>query len=447
MNFDQVKSALIAEADRRGLSEYDVYFMEAGSTGAETLKDEISSFSSGVRGGVSFRCMVNGRLGAAASELMEEDEMRALVARAVQNAAVVESDDPVVFYAGARGYETPKLPETEQPDAARLKSVALALQRTTYAASDAITDGTQSGTFATTVRRTLVNSHGLHLSDKTCACGAYVQAVVEKDGEAQDAFDCCLGLAEEDMNKLAQNALNEALSKIGAIEIDSGKYDLIIQGKQMRSLLSTFSSVFSAKSAQLGLSLLGGKEGTKIASEAVTLVDDPMRENAPAQAAFDGEGVPTKKKAVIEQGVLKTLLYDLATAAKVGKDSTGNGQRKSYASPVSIDPYSFYLEGGSISEDELKARLGDGIYLTELKGLHAGANDVTGDFSIESAGFLVKDGKLSTAVKSFTVAGNFFELLQSIEALSDTVHFDASTGVTAYGSPDVLVRNMSVAGK
>ena len=447
MNFDQVKNALIAEAERRGLSEYDVYFMEVGSTGAETLKDEISSFSSGVRGGVSFRCMVNGRLGAAASELMEEEEMRALVARAVQNAEVVESDDPVIFYAGAQAYETPKLPEIEQPDAAKLKSVALALQRTTYAASDAITDGTQSGTFATTVRRTLVNSHGLNLSDEICACGAYVQAVVEKDGEAQDAFDCCLGLSEEDMNKLSQNALNEALSKIGAVEVDSGKYDLIIQGKEMRSLLSTFSSVFSAKSAQLGLSLLAGKEGTKIASEVVTLMDDPMRESAPAQAAFDGEGVPTEKKAVIEQGVLKTLLYDLTTAAKAGKNSTGNGQRKSYASPVSIDPYSFYLVGGTLSEDALKERLGNGIYLTELKGLHAGANDVTGDFSIESAGFLVKDGKISTAVKSFTVAGNFFDLLQNIEALSDTVHFDASAGVTSYGSPDVLIRNVSVAGK
>ncbi len=447
MEFCKIKEVLVAEANRAGLSEYEIYFMESGSMSAETLKDEISSFSSGVRGGVSFRCIVNGRLGSAATELMEENEMRELVERAVRNAGVIESDDPVIFYDGDEAYATPTISEMENPDAVRIKSVALALQRKTYAQSDLVTDGTQSGVFTTNVRRELVNSHGLNLSDGYHACGAYVQAVIEKDGESQDDFDCCLGLGAAELEKLPKNALGDALSKIGAVEIDSGKYDLIIQGKQMRSLLSTFSSVFSAKSAQLGLSLLRGKEGSAIATDAVTLIDDPMREGTPAQAAFDGEGVATKKKAVIENGVLTTLLYDLSTAEKEGKKSTGNGQRKSYASPVSISPYSFYLAGGTLSEEALKARLGDGIYLTELKGLHAGADDVTGDFSIESAGFLVKNGKISTAVKSFTVAGNFFDLLKNIEALSDTVHFDASTGFTSYGSPDVLVRNMSVAGK
>lgn len=447
MNFNQAKEVLVAEANRAGLLEYEIYFMESGSMSAETLKDEISSFSSGVRGGISFRCIVNGRLGSAATELMEENEMRELVERAVRNAGVIESDDPVIFYDGDEAYATPSLPEIENPDAARIKSVALAVQNQTYAQSEFITDGTQSGVFTTNVRRELVNSHGLNLSDEFHACGAYAQAVIEKDGESQDDFDCCLGLAASDLAKLSENAVKDALAKIGAVEIDSGKYDLIIQGKQMRALLSTFSSVFSAKAAQLGLSLLRGKEGSVIAGDAVTLIDDPMRENYPVQVTFDGEGVATKKKAVIEKGVLTTLLYDLSTAEKAGRRSTGNGQRKSYASPVSISPYSFYLAGGEFSEDDLKARLVDGIYLTELKGLHAGANDVTGDFSIESAGFLVKNGKLSTAVKSFTVAGNFFDLLKNIEALSDTVHFDASTGFTSYGSPDVLIRNMSVAGK
>ena len=93
------------------------------------------------------------------------------------------------------------------------------------------------------------------------------------------------------------------------------------------------------------------------------------------------------------------------------------------------------------------ARLGNGLYITELKGLHAGANAVTGDYSIESAGFMVRDGKRAEAVRSFTVAGNFFSLLKEIEALSDTVHFGMPSGFTVYGSPNALVRNMSIAGK
>jgi len=447
MEFDKVKEVLVAEAKRAGLSEYEIYFMESGSMSAETLKNEISSFSSGVRGGVSFRCIVNGRLGAAATEWLEENEMRELVERAVRNASVIESDDPVIFYDGDQTYAKQAHPMMENPDAATLKSVALSLQKKTYDASDYVADGTQSGVFSETIRRELLNSHGLALSGENCVCGAYVQAVIEKDEEAQDDFDFRLGVSEQVLAGLPEKALQKALSKVGAVEIESGKYDLIIEGGQMRALLSAFDSVFSAKAAQLGLSLLRGKEGETVAGSAVTLIDDPMREDFPMQTPFDGEGVATKKKAVIQNGVLETLLYDLTTAKKAGKTSTANGQRLSYAEPVSIRPYSFYFEGGNLSENELKERLGDGIYITELKGLHAGANATMGDFSIESAGFLIKNGKLSKAVKSFTVAGNFFDLLKDIEAFSDKVHFGLPSGFTVYGSPDVLVRNMSIAGK
>ena len=141
-----------------------------------------------------------------------------------------------------------------------------------------------------------------------------------------------------------------------------------------------------------------------------------------------------------------TLLYDIASADKVGKESTGNGQRRSYSAPVSISPYHFYIKGGELSDDQLFEKLGDGIYVTELSGLHAGTNDVTGDFSLESFGFVVRNGKKCEAVKSFTIAGNFFELLKSIEAVAENVKFSLTTGFTVYGSPNVLIRDMSIAG-
>ena len=274
-----------------------------------------------------------------------------------------------------------------------------------------------------------------------------MQAVVCKDGESQASFDFGVGTDAEALSALPKMVTEEAMATLGASEIASGKYDVIFSGKQMRAMLSAFASTFSAKNAQLGLSLLKGKEGEKIASECVTLMDDPLYEGSPMQLPFDGEGVATYRKAVIENGTLKTLLYDLSTAKRVGGTTTGNGQRSSYSDPVSIAPYHFYLAGGNVSEDALMQTLGDGIYITELKGLHAGANAVTGDFSIESAGFMVRDGKRAEAVRSFTVAGNFFSLLKEIEALSDTVHFGMPSGFTVYGSPNALVRNMSIAGK
>ena len=150
---------------------------------------------------------------------------------------------------------------------------------------------------------------------------------------------------------------------------------------------------------------------------------------------------------MVEGGVLKTLLHNRETALKAGVQSTGNASKGGYASPVSVSPYAFCLEAGEHTEDELLKMAEGGLYITELKGLHAGANAVTGDFSIESAGFRIVDGKLGEAVKSFTIAGNFFELLKSIAALSNEVEVGVSGGFTTFGSPAVLVHNMSVAGK
>ena len=448
MKFDEVKDFLIAEAERLGLAEYEVYYMESADMNAETLKDEISSFSSGVRGGVCFRCIVDGHMGSASGELLEKNEMIALVARAVENAKNIESDDKAILYKGSDSYAEVELPNISMPDAAQIKKIALEMQKNTYDTSRYIADGTQSAVFTSKINTQLINSHGLRLSNSVAMSGAYVQAVIQKDGEAQDDFDWTLNIDDEKVVKqVSERAVNKALSKVGAVEVDTGKYDIVISGKKMGDLLSAYAASFSAKNAQLGMSMLKGKEGQTIASDIVNIVDDPMRKGCPMQTSFDGEGVAAYKKSVVEGGVLKTLLYDLSTADKAGKESTGNGQRLSYLKNVSIAPYSFYIDKGNECLDELLIKVKDGLYVTEFKGMHAGCNGVTGDFSIESAGYLIKDGKLCESVKSFTVAGNFFTLLNNIEALSDNVAFGIPSGYTCYGAPDVLLRNMSIAGK
>ncbi len=444
MNFETLRTILEDQARSEGLDKYEIYFTDSESVSTETLKDEISSFSGGSGAGVSFRCVVDGHMGSAATELFTVEELKSLVSRAKANAAVIENDDLAVIFAGSESYASVEKKDFTMPSAADIKSIALDLQGKTYAESEMVTDGTQSGAFAEKSTYELANSEGLRLSNTVGVCGAYVQAVVNGDGEAQEAFDFSLGF--ENAGELPSKTVRDAISKLGATDVPSGKYKMILDGKQMRALLSTYSAVFSGRNALLGLSLLAGKEGERVASECVTLVDDPLMKDNPAPAPFDGEGVATYKKNVIENGTLKTLLYDLANAHKAGVESTGNGQRGSYAQQVSVAPFCFYIEKGSTRFDDALKKMGDGLYVTELKGLHAGANAVTGDFSIESAGYLVENGRITKAVKGFTVAGNFFELLRSIETVCDTVKFGLPSGFTTFGSPDVLLSEMSVAG-
>ena len=442
MDFKEIKQIIKNACEKYGVSEYEMTYSIGENISAETLKDEISAFSSGESASLSFRCIVNGHMGYASTSFFDADEIEDLVIRASDNARAIENEDVVVIFKGSESYGKITAPEPEVADAAELKNKALELQRKTYATDSSVVDGTQSIAMSFRDEIYMYNSHGLELSNKVGMTGCYVAAVVNKDGESRDNFEFAESIHGEKFDELPAKAVNGALEKIGAEEIPTGKYNIVIDGTQMRSLLSAFSPSFSAKNAILGMSLLAGKEGEKIASDIVNITDDAMREGCPVQTPFDEEGVATYKKNVVENGVLKTLLYDLTTAIKTGKQTTANGRRGG-----NIAPYNFAISAGENTLDELFAKAGDGIYVTGVKGLHAGANAITGDFSVESEGFLIKDGKKAGPVKSFTVAGNFFELLKKIDSLSNEVKWGIPGGFTVFGSPDVLLKDMSVAGK
>ena len=267
------------------------------------------------------------------------------------------------------------------------------------------------------------------------------------DGENQVDYSFKNLESAETVTEVVDEAVSEALAKIGAGSVDSGKYNVIINGNQMRSLLSVFSNAFSAKAVIDGMSRLKGLEGEKIASDIVTITDDPQREGNAVGTNFDAEGVATHRKSVVDRGVLKTFLHNRETALAMGKETTANASKAGYSSPIGVRPYSFAIEAGDKTRDELFALVGEGIFITEINGLHAGANPVSGDFSLQSAGFMIRGGKKCEAVKSFTMAGNFFDLLKNIAALGDKLERGVTTGFTGFCAPDVFVPDMSIAGK
>ncbi|MBE6690812.1 MAG: TldD/PmbA family protein [Ruminococcaceae bacterium] len=445
MNFNEIKELLFGEAEKAGLTEYDVYFRMASDVGAEALNRELSSCSFGTKGGVSFRCTVNGRLGTAASQCLEKEAVKALVSRAVANAAIIDADEEPIFFAGSGegAYRAVTAKTAVLPDAAELRHAVLTLQEQLYSESELMTDGTSTAAGAATTEVCLANSKGLCLTHKAGMCYTYAEAIVN-DGK-EPSFGTAMAPTLSTDVGLSQKATAEALARLGAGAVKTGSYDVIFSARQVRSLLSAFAGIFSGKNALLGLSLLAGKEGEKVAADCLTLVDDPFYTENTMQMPFDGEGVATKEKNLIENGVLKTLLYDLTYAKKAGKEPTGNAAR-GIADPVSISPYCLRIAPGEYTEEALLQKLGNGIYINELKGLHAGADAVTGDFSIESAGFLVENGKCTRPVHSFTVAGNFFELLKAVDGVASNVEMSLPAA-SCTAAPDLLVRGLSVAGE
>ena len=447
MNYELLKSVIENEAKLQGISEYEIYYMSSSELSIDTLNKEPNSFSSGVSGGICLKVVHDGKLGYASSELMEEEEMRSLVSRAKSNAESTEKPDTVGIFKGSEHYEPLKNEAFTAKGAGELKKLTEELAEAVYNSSDKVAGGTATyGITAEFVVR-LSNSHGLNLETQCGINALQLGAVICDDGKYESEYNLKELKGDVDLDELARETVDLALKKAHAINVESGKYNVVLDPKQMRTMLSVYSSAFSAKMAQMGMSLLAGKEGEKIASDIVTITDDPMREGVSIQTNFDAEGVAAFRKAVVESGVLKTLLHNRETAAISGVESTGNASKGGYASPVAISPYAFCLEAGDKTEEELLSLAGNGVYITELKGLHAGANPITGDFSLESAGFKIENGRLTDAVKSFTIAGNFFELIKNISALSDKVEVAVTGGFTTFGAPAVLIPDMSVAGK
>ena len=279
--------------------------------------------------------------------------------------------------------------------------------------------------------------------------GVWICCAVVSDGkEMANDYQIKLNKLDAiDTDGLTAKAVSNALRKLGGEVAPTGVFPVVFDPEAMSDLLSTYSSVFSSEVAQKGLSKFADKEGQMVASAAVTLVDDPFHKDSPMPIHFDAEGCPTKAKNVIEAGELKTLLYNLKTAAVAGRETTGNASKAGYSASVAVRPFTMYLAGGSFTEEELLQKAGNGVYINSLSGLHAGADPVSGDFSLQSAGFLIENGVKTKAVKSFTVAGNFYELLKNITAVANNSQIPAAMGITAFGAPSVLVENLSIAGK
>ena len=445
MDFQAFKAVIAAQCQQRNIADYELYYQSAQSTSISAYQHEISDFTSSNEGGVCFRCIVNGKMGYASTEELSEAQAASIVCRAFDNASVLEAEEPVFLNEGGKTYlpvegENPELPTTEQ-----IIDKVLKTQERIYASDPAVIDGCSTQGVAERSSVAIFNSRGLDLYSENTLTGLVVASMVSDGKEMSDDYQIKLGdFAGIDGDAMAQKATKTALSKLGGDVAPTGQYPVVFEPEAMCALLSTFCTVFSAENAQKGLSKLAGKEGTTLASSLVTLVDDPFCKESPVKQNFDAEGSPTYRKNLIEAGVLQTLLHNLKTANVAGVQTTGNASKAGYDAPVGIRPFTLYLHGGETSEEELLRRAGNGVVINHLGGLHAGANPVSGDFSLQSSGYLLEDGRKTTPVKSFTVAGNFYDLLKNITCVASNLEFP---GMGRVGSPSVLAEGLSIAGK
>ena len=447
MNLDQFIQAVLDEAKKEGILAAEIYLSSRDSFRAMCVQGQIANYTVNDTRGLSLRGLYRGKMGYAATEALDEEAVGQLVRSVKESAELTEDDDVQEIYPGDGEYPKVEnyqqaLDQVEEQEKLRLIQE---IEKKALAMDPRITALNYNMISTSSGERRIVNSYGLNLGYRDNMAVCYVSATA-KEGErvsTGSGFKVTRRFEELNAEEIARDAVEEALFMLHAAPVKSGTYRAVVDRKCMPDLLGVFAGAFSAESAQKGLSLLAGKEGEMIASPAVTLLDDPLLPGGLASCPFDDEGVATRTKAVIENGKLTTLLHNLKTARKAGVKTTGNASRAGYAGTVEVSPSNLYLKPGDQTLEELLAEMGEGLVITEVSGLHAGANAVSGDFSLIAQGYTVKDGKKDQPVEQITVAGNFFQMLKNIRAVGSDLTFPGS----AIGSPSVDIGEISVAGK
>jgi PmbA protein len=245
--------------------------------------------------------------------------------------------------------------------------------------------------------------------------------------------------ALEAEDAVGREAARRTLAKLGARKVESQEVPVVFDPDAARSILGLVAGCVSGGAIWRRSSYLLERLETQVASEHVTIIDDPLIRRGPGSRAFDGEGLLSRSNVIVERGVLKGYQLDTYSAKKLGMQSTGNAARGS-SGGVGISSTNFQLLAGQTTPAEIIASTPKGLYVTSMMGF--GFNAVTGDFSRGASGFWIEDGKLGFPVSEVTISLNLDELLKRIDAVGNDL--DLKTAVAA---PTFRVSRMTLAGK
>jgi PmbA protein len=285
------------------------------------------------------------------------------------------------------------------------------------------------------------SSHGFSGEYHGSTFGHSVAPVAKADGSMQRDYWYSSNrkfARLESPKNVGEKAAQRALRRLGARKVKTCEVPIVFDPEISASLLRNLSSAISGYSLYKGASFLAGKLDAQIASELVTVVDDGTIPGALGSRPFDGEGLPTRNKTIVEKGRLQSYLLDTYSGRKLGMGSTGNASR-SVGEPPGVAPLNFYLAPGMHSPDEIIRSVKQGFYVTELIGF--GVNMVTGDYSRGAAGLWIEDGEFSYPVEEVTIAGNLKDMFQNIEMVGDDLEMRGRIV-----APTLKISQMTVAG-
>ncbi|HEY6273590.1 MAG TPA: TldD/PmbA family protein [Terriglobales bacterium] len=443
-----VATNVLARAMKAGASAADVIVREDTEFSCVVRLGQVETLKESGSRGLGLRVFLSQRTASTYSSDFTREGIERMVQGAVELARVT-SEDPFAglphpdqlgsLSADLQLYydDVYSLPPAERIDyARRAEQAALG--------ADLRLTNSEGGMFdASTGHKVLANSLGFVGESRRSYCSvAAIPIAVGENGVMQRDywFSVARSLAKlESAEVVGREAARRTLRRLGARKVASTRVPVVLDPLVAGSILDNIFQAADGNSIYRQSSFLEGMLGKKIAGDSVTVIDDGTMPGGFGSATFDGEGVPTRRTLVIENGVLRSFLLNTYTARKLGLDTTGNASRGLAGNP-GIGSGNFFLQPAQKTPQQIIGDIRNGLYITEFLGF--GVNLVTGDFSRGASGLWIENGELTFPVEEVTVAGNLKEMLKNISEIGNDLEFRGSTA-----SPTIRIDGMVIAGE
>ena len=285
----------------------------------------------------------------------------------------------------------------------------------------------------------IVNNKGTDIVTSSHNYELYVEASAQEEDKISTYSESILVSDKSKINfsKIINNVLALATLAINKKQLKTKKYNIILNNKVASSIISEIQTMLSAEIIHQKKSCLENKLNKKVFSDKLSIVEEPLNKDYPGYTIFDKEGTKTNNKILIENGIIKTYLYDIKSAKVDKVTSTGNKYN-------GIGTRNMYIVPGDKSLEELFAEINNGLYITHYMGsMGASINASTGNISMQVFGYIIENGKLVSGFTSAVLTTTIFELLSNVEGISNDLKFSSLTT----GSPSLYIKNISIAGE
>jgi PmbA protein len=444
MDFLQLAEQLVTKCKTLGAQSSEVYLEKNRNLSVNVLNSEIETIKEASSQGAGFRVFVDGKMGFSHCNDFTGKALEDAISRAIAFAKLSTPDENNILASDPEITTIEDLYDGSYPGIQMEKKIDMAINLEKLAMKDQrITKSSGAGFGEGESEIFIANSNGILKTCRTSACSMGVSVVAEKGDQKNTGGEYCSRIFFSDLlpaEEIAEKAARKAWELLDPVMIKTQRAAVIFDPYVARSLIGGIIAAVNGERVLQGASFLKDHLEKKFASQLLTITDDGTAKRSLGSIPFDGEGVPTGKNILVENGILKKFIYNTYAAKRAGVRSTGNATRGGFTSLPGIGTHRTYISAGNSTPEEIIKATKKGLLLREVTGY--GIDPVSGNFSGGASGFWIENGAIAYPVKGVTIAGKALDILASIDMMGNDLDMNRS-----FASPTFRVAEMQIGGK